>query len=208
MTLAQFITLYGYPALFFGVLVEGETILVVAGLAAHRGYLSLPAVIGVAFVATILVDQALFTFGRRRGAAYVARHVTLRAKIERVNALLHRHHGWFIVIRRFLYGLRTVSSIVLGMSSVPLGRFVAFNAVGAAIWAAAIAGLGYLFGAAVVSLLGRIEHVEREIMIGILGAGALLWIVRAAWSARQRRRVRRALGTESSVDATNPHTNE
>jgi membrane protein DedA with SNARE-associated domain len=204
MTLAEFITSYGYFAVFFGVLLEGETILVVAGLAAHRGYLSLPVVIGVAFAATILIDQGLFTFGRRRGTAYVARHVALRAKIERVNALLHRHHGWFIVIRRFLYGLRTVSSIVLGMSNVPLGRFIAFNAIGAAIWAATMAGLGYLFGAALVTLVGRIKHVEREIMVGILGTGALLWLVRAAWAARRRRRVRRRLEAQGPGDAIDP----
>jgi membrane protein DedA with SNARE-associated domain len=204
MTLAQFITSYGYFAVFFGVLLEGETILIAAGLAAHRGYVSLPAVIGVAFAATLAVDQALFTFGRRRGAAYVTKHVSLRPKVERVNTLFGRHYAWFIVIRRFLYGLRTVSSVVLGMSDVPAGRFLVFNAIGAAIWAATMAGLGYLFGAAVVSVLGRIEHVEREIMIGILGAGALLWLVRAAWAGTRRRRVRRRLEAEGPVDVTDP----
>lgn len=190
MTFEGLISTYGYLALFAGVLLEGETILVLAGFAAHRGYVSLPAVIGVAFAATVVVDQVLFVFGRRRGKAFVARRASLRPRMERVNALLDKHGALFIVVRRFLYGLRTVSSLVLGMSSVPLGRFIALNAVGAAIWAGTVAALGYLFGAAIVAVLGRIEHIEKEIMVGLLAAGAVFWLVRFARS-RARSRARR-----------------
>jgi membrane protein DedA with SNARE-associated domain len=188
MTLAEFISAYGYFALFFGVFLEGETILVLAGFAAHRGYLSLPVVIAVAFAATVIGDQALFIFGRRKGRAFVMKRTSLRPKMQRVNALLGKRPALFIVGRRFFYGLRTVSSLVLGMSDVRVIRFAMLNAIGAALWAATMAVLGYLFGAALVAVLGRIKHIEKEIMLGLLVAGALLWLARLVWARTHRRR--------------------
>jgi membrane protein DedA with SNARE-associated domain len=51
---------FGYPAILVGTFLEGETILVIAGMAAHRGYLDLPVVIGAAFIGTLFGDQLFF----------------------------------------------------------------------------------------------------------------------------------------------------
>jgi membrane protein DedA with SNARE-associated domain len=63
MTLEAFLAQFGYPALAVGVLLEGETFLIIGAFMAHRGYLDLPAVIGVAFLATLLADQFFFWLG-------------------------------------------------------------------------------------------------------------------------------------------------
>ena len=41
----QFVATYGYAAIALGTFFEGETILVIGGFLAHRGYLGLPGVI-------------------------------------------------------------------------------------------------------------------------------------------------------------------
>ena len=65
MDLAGLIDSYGYLAVFFGALLEGETILALAGLAAFRGYLDLYKVIALAMFAGFLGDQIYFFLGRR-----------------------------------------------------------------------------------------------------------------------------------------------
>jgi membrane protein DedA with SNARE-associated domain len=55
----------GYAAVLVGTFLEGETVLVLAGIAAHRGYLDLPLVIGAAFLDTLFGDQLYFFLGRR-----------------------------------------------------------------------------------------------------------------------------------------------
>jgi membrane protein DedA with SNARE-associated domain len=45
--LAPLIAKYGYAATFVGTLLEGETFLVLSGLAAHRGYLSTSLLVAV-----------------------------------------------------------------------------------------------------------------------------------------------------------------
>ena len=69
MDLAALIQQYGYAAVFVGSVLEGETMLVLAGLAAHRGYLSLQWVMAVAVAGAFLGDLICFLTGRFLGAA-------------------------------------------------------------------------------------------------------------------------------------------
>ena len=63
----------GYLSILIGTFLEGETILVLGGLAAHRGYLSLAGVIMAAFIGSLCGDQLFFYLGRRHSQAVLAR---------------------------------------------------------------------------------------------------------------------------------------
>src|SRR5260370_41283512 len=63
--LMDLLATYGYLAVFVGSLLEGETVLILAGFAAHQGYLSFPLVAGVAFCGGTLGDQSLLFLGPR-----------------------------------------------------------------------------------------------------------------------------------------------
>ena len=71
MTLEHLIDSYGYIVVLIGTLLEGETILVLGGIAAKLGYLELPWVITCAFTGTLLGDQFFFFMGRYKGHAYL-----------------------------------------------------------------------------------------------------------------------------------------
>lgn len=89
-----------------GCLLEGETILVLAGLAAERGYLHPFGVVVVASVTAFIGDQILFWLGRWRGPALLARWPSIAAKASRVHDLIERHQMPVIIRMRFAYGLR------------------------------------------------------------------------------------------------------
>ena len=94
---------------------------------------------------------------------------------ERANVLIERYHEVLIVGIRFLYGLRTVGPMALGMSSVPWWRFVLFNALGAAVWASGIGWAGYLFGQAMELFLDDFKKLEELLLIAMLFAGLCVW---------------------------------
>jgi len=73
MTLESIVDTYGYVAVLLGTFLEGETILVLGGFAAHRGYLALPGVILAAFIGSLCGDQLFFFLGRRHSQAVLAR---------------------------------------------------------------------------------------------------------------------------------------
>ncbi|HET7862826.1 MAG TPA: DedA family protein, partial [Burkholderiaceae bacterium] len=71
--LGTLIETHGYWVLALGCLLEGETVLVLAGFAAHRGYLDPAAVFGIAAAAGFCGDQVYFWLGRRHGPAVLTR---------------------------------------------------------------------------------------------------------------------------------------
>ena len=184
MSLENLIYHYGYLAVLVGCFLEGETILVLGGFAAHRGYLSLPGVIVAAFLGTLIGDQLYYFLGHRNGTAMLARRPHWEPRIARVRELLRRHEVALILGFRFLYGLRTVTPFALGLSEVRPLRFALLNVPAALGWAIAIGVLGYELGAAVQGLLGNVKRFEGALFAAIAAAGAAVWI--AQWIRRRR----------------------
>jgi membrane protein DedA with SNARE-associated domain len=184
MDLASFIQNWGYPAVFAGSLVEGETILALAAVAAHRGYLALPWVIAVAAAGGFLGDQIYFLVGRFAGDRVLARWPGLRPGAERVRQLLDRYDAPLILGVRFMYGLRTVGPIAIGMSRVHWHRFALLNLAGAIVWAVLVAAIGYALGEALTRVLGDLKQVEEWVFGAVLVAG----LAGVAWLRHRGRR--------------------
>jgi len=183
MTLSTLIATHGYWVLALGCLLEGETVLVLAGFAAHRGYLDPLAVVGIAALAGFAGDQFYFWLGRRHGPAVLARWPSVARQADRVHRLLERFHATVIIGVRFAYGLRLAGPLLIGTTPLPAWRFALFNAAGALLWAVLIAGLGWIFGSAAEAVLGQVRHIEGWLLLGLLAGGLLLW-----WIRRRRAR--------------------
>lgn len=190
MTLAHLIDSYGYPAILIGTFLEGETILVLGGIAAKLGYLKLPWIIVCAFTGTILGDQLFFFLGRYKGQSFLDKRPIWQTRAARVHRIMERHRIPIILGFRFLYGLRTVTPFVIGMSRVPIFEFVILNIIGAILWATIVGSLGYAFGHGLELMLGDLRHYEMGILVIVLLAGLLLWLIRLVRGKRQQKRMR------------------
>ena len=172
MDIPGLIDTYGYLAVFIGAFLEGETILALAGLAAHRGYLDFWLVVMTAMIAGFLGDQCYFFLGRYKGAAILTRFPNWQERAHKFDAMLARWHAPLIIGIRFMYGFRIAGPIMLGMGRVSAWKFVIYNFIGAAIWAPLIAGLGYLFGSALESVLSDIKRYEMWAALAVVLIGA------------------------------------
>jgi membrane protein DedA with SNARE-associated domain len=170
----------GYLALFIGTLLEGETIVFLAGLAAHHGYLWFPAVVAVAVVGGFISDQVLFYVGRRYGNRVFARFPGIAAKVPRVQALIKRWDTLAILVVRFLYGLRIAAPIVIGSCGIPPWRLARYDFIGAVLWAFVVGGLGYFAGQAVQHWVARLDlSIVLLLMAAALLAGTAWNVIRA-----------------------------
>jgi membrane protein DedA with SNARE-associated domain len=172
----ELIKQYGYFILFLGTFAEGETILVLAGFLAHRGYLELPWVIVTAFLGTLAGDQLFYYLGYLKGLPLLKRLPRWQAKYERVLSLFRRYQTPIILGFRFLYGLRTITPFVIGLSKISPIRFLFLNAVGAFLWALIVGLLGYSLGHILEAYLEKIKRYEMWIMVAIAAIGLLVWI--------------------------------
>jgi len=186
--LEQLVQTYGYPALLIGTFLEGETILILAGFAAHRGYMTLTGVLICAFAGSLSGDQFWYFVGRTKGTSLIAKRPTWVARAERVHALLHRYQYPVMLGFRFLYGLRNITPFVIGASGFSPVRFAILNAIGAAVWAAVVACGGYFLGEVMETYIANFRKYEIRAGIAIAAVGAVVWvIVRLRMRARARR---------------------
>lgn len=190
VTLEQLIQSYGYLALFIGTLLEGETIVVIAGFAAHQGYLELPWVMFWAFLGTVISDQAFFYLGYFRGRRFIVSRAKWRARARRVQRLLDKYQILIVLGFRFLYGIRNITPFVIGSTGFSRLRFAILNFIGAVIWAVSVSALGYACGELVKKFLADVKRYERWVLAGLLLAGITAWTIK---TLRDRRLAREAL---------------
>lgn len=187
MSLEHLLELYGYPVLFAGTFLEGETPLLMAGFLSHRGYLAFPMVVLVAFAAAFSSDQCFFHLGRSRGRHYLLDRPAWKQKADRANALLQRYGIPLIIGFRFLYGLRIATPFVVGMSGFEPIRFVVLNATGVALWSIVIAALGYSLGGLLSVVIENVQHYELLVLGSMLLASSIGWLVYLRRRSRSRR---------------------
>lgn len=162
----------GYIILFLGSLVEGESVVLTAGFFAYKGYLTLPNIIAVSFTATLIADQVLFYVGRSYGPRLLIKYPKLATKSERVFHLLHKYNTVFILGFRFVYGIRTISPLVIGASGIPVRRYTILNLMAAIIWSVLSCSggymLGYFFADSIDDMIKRAIHYQEFFILGLI----------------------------------------
>src|SRR5882724_3786788 len=151
---------FGYLAVLVGTFLEGETILVLAGFFAERGYLRLPLVIVCAFSGAYVGHVFWFWLGRSQGMKLLDRFPRMKKHFGKGIRIFERYGAPAIFITQWLYGLRITCAVIIGISRISTIKFLVYEAITCVVWAIVIAGAGYFFGEAVQSILGRAEHVE------------------------------------------------
>lgn len=174
--LESLIIRWGYLAIAFGIFLEGESVLILGGALAHRGLLSLELVMATAFLSAFAGDQFWFQMGRRYGRPLIERHPEWLARILAAQARLQRYGDLFVFGFRFIYGIRTVTPVLLGMSDYPRMRFAGLNLAGVAVWSVTISWAGWALGAAFQRIMDRAVHVQKLAGMG-LGAALVVWLV-------------------------------
>ena len=178
MPLERIISQFGYPALIAGLLLEGETVLVLAAFLAHRGYLNLSLVILIGFIVTFTSDQFFFWLGRTKGNQFLEKKPAWKPNVEKARSLLGYNTTLLFIGFRFLYGLRTVMPFVFGISKFDPRRFAFLNFLGAFLWALIFGLAGYLFGQIVEVVLIDIDKYELWLALVIALIGAAVWLYR------------------------------
>lgn len=162
----EFVREWGYLAVMIGSLFEGEIILITASALAALGYLSIYKVFLVSIATTVFTDQFLFFVGYKLGTNWlIKRFPKLEKARERVFKLLHKMDIFFIFAFRFIYGIRTVSPLIIGSAKIKPVRFVIFNILSGLCWAATGCFIGYVGADVVVE--GKFDSMPTVMAISL-----------------------------------------
>jgi len=166
VTLDLLVQSYGYWAVLLGCFFEGETVLLLGGFAAQRGYLDLFWVMAAAFAGTLAGDLFYFFLGRWQHKLLLRKFPSWETRTQKARLALDRYRLPIVLSYRFLVGIRTIMAVAIGMSRIPTAQFLVLNVLGAALWALLVGGAGYLFGSAVEMILGQIRRMEILLVAG------------------------------------------
>ena len=187
VSLQSLIESYGYLAILIITFIEGETIVILAGIAAHLGLLELPWVIATAIAGSVSGDQTWYYVGRHWGPKIIARRLSWQEGAQKVYRHLERHQYWLILTFRFYYGLRNVTPFVVGSAQIPRLRFFVLNLIGAIVWALVFAAAGFYLGKAFEEFIDGYHRYALNVLGALVIVGLLIWLVTLI---RHRRKAR------------------
>jgi undecaprenyl-diphosphatase len=187
---------------FIGLLAPGETAMILGGVVAGQGQISVITLIALVWIAAILGDGFSFWLGRRLGREFLVRHgprfrITPEV-IERVEGFFEQHGGKAILLGRFVGIVRAVAPFMAGTGRMSFRRFLPYDILGAGLWATTFILLGYVFWQSLGTVL---EYAKK----GALGLGITIsvivgLVVVVRWLGKEQNRRELAARMDRAVD--------
>lgn len=148
---------YGYIVLFFWSILEGEMGLIMAGIFSHMGDMSLPISIAVGGFGGFIGDQIYFYIGRFN-KRYIHKKLRSQRRKFAIAHLLLKRYGWPIIfVQRYMYGMRTVIPMAIGLTQYSSRQFAFINFISAIFWASITIIPAYYYGAEILEILKWIK---------------------------------------------------
>lgn len=157
--MSSFLAQAGYPAIILlGFLeaccvpIPSEVTFGFGGVLAYQGHLSLALVIVLGTLAEVAGSYVSYAVGRKAERPVVERLgrfvLVTRHDLDRAERFLTGRGSWTIPLGRTLPFVRSFTSVVAGLTGVPALRFGVLSLIGTAVYASALASIGYAVGSA------------------------------------------------------------
>ncbi|HTS96253.1 MAG TPA: DedA family protein [Streptosporangiaceae bacterium] len=186
---------FGETALFLGFVLPGETAVVIGGVLASRGHLSLATLAAVVVVTAVAGPIVGYEIGRRMGDRLFAEPGARaeragpggrarragRSGLAQARSVLRQRGGLAVFLGRFVAFARAMMPAAAGAARVPYRTFLLYNVVGGLVWGVGYCLLGYAAGSAY-------SAVERRVGTGLaIAVAAVVVVGLAVWAVRRHR---------------------
>jgi membrane protein DedA with SNARE-associated domain/membrane-associated phospholipid phosphatase len=176
---------------FVGLVVPGETVMLLGGAVAGQGAIDIYLLIAIAWFAAWLGDTTSFFLGRRLGREFVMTHGPRfgigHERFEKVEDYFGRHGGKTIFIGRFVSLVRAFAPFIAGSSGMRYRAFVPYSILGTGLWASAHILIGYAFSRSIDSAAkyaGRGAFLLGTLIVVVIGSIVLYRHFREAENRR------------------------
>jgi len=166
---------------FVGLVVPGETVMLLGGAVAGQGAISIYLLIAIAWFSAWAGDTTSFFLGRRLGREFVMRNGPRfgisHERFEKVEDYFSRHGGKTIFIGRFISLVRAFAPFIAGSSGMRYRAFVPYSILGTGLWASAHILIGYFFSRSIdtaAKYAGRGAFLLGTLIVVVVGTVMLV----------------------------------
>lgn len=163
---------WGYIILFLYSFGGGFVALVVAGILSYSGELNIVISILVAGVSNFIGDQFLFTLARKNKHQAKKMMQKHRRKIAISHLLMRKYGTWVIFIQKYIYGIKTLIPLAMGLTKYDYKKFLFFNILATTLWACVIGMAAYTLGELVYTYIEEIKSYV-PVVVGIIILGVV-----------------------------------
>jgi undecaprenyl-diphosphatase len=175
--------------LFLGVIIPGVLVVILAGISAEDGSISVPLATALGIAGTVLGDTLSYLIGRY-GWRFLGQGKTMRDLEEKVRGPLLRRGRLFVLVYHFFGYTRLVGPATAGFLKMPYRQWAPADYAGASLWVTAYMGIGYGLGALGLTLDSTDRYfrvIEWALLVVVVIVGYKMYqVAQREWAARQR----------------------
>jgi membrane protein DedA with SNARE-associated domain len=148
------LSIYGYLILAFYSFGGGMLALAGAGILSSMGKMDITLSIAIATLFNFIGDSVLFWFAqtnKKDVMRYLTKH---KRKIAYTNLIMRKYGDLAVFIQKYIYGVKTLVPIIMGMSKFDLKRFMVLNLFASIVWGLVVGLLSFYFSTAVREFFG------------------------------------------------------
>jgi membrane-associated protein len=182
------LVVFSEDALFLGFVIPGETVALLAGVAAKLGHVSLVGVLVVVVLAAVVGDTVGYEIGRHAGARVLRLRILdkRRERLDEARSFLARRGGSAVFLGRWIAFFRAVMPALAGTARMPYPKFLAFNAAGGIAWGATVVLLGYAAGVSYARVEKSFGRDAAFVVLAVVVVAVVVWRVRRHRAERHR----------------------
>jgi undecaprenyl-diphosphatase len=180
-------------AAFVGLVLPGETIVILGGAVAGQGETSVILTIGIVWACAAAGDSVSFLLGRRLGRGFILRHgprvrIT-HERFARVEDYFSRHGGKTILVGRFIGLVRALAPFTAGTSGMRYMGFLPYSVLGTGLWSAGYVLLGYFASRSLDAAAHAAGQGTLFFGIAVVAIVAIVWAVQFLRDSANRERL-------------------
>lgn len=178
---------YGIYAVFLLCTVEGDITLLLAGILAKTNSFGPFSYLQVLFFGTLgaIAGDSFGYFLGRYFQNTVNKFSYYRSAAPRIETLQRKFGALSIFVSKYIYGIRAAWCIFYGTSGVPVWKFLLHDSISCFLWVLLTSGVGYIFGAVVMNLIGEFHNVGVALLFIVVALVIGFYLFERFWLAKK-----------------------
>lgn len=166
---------WGYIAIAFFSFGGSFLIIATAGVFAYLGHIDLFTALVIGAIFNFLGDNFLFYLGRYQKKD-IQKYLTKHRRKLAITTLLMRKYGTLaIFIQKFIYGVKTLIPIVIGLGKYDFKRFIFVNIFASIVFVSTIGLSAYYSSDAIISIFNYLKAKPYLAPLALVIIGGIIW---------------------------------